>query len=214
MQTGQLKRLSDKICYLPASEAPLSADVFFIEAGSVVYIYDVGSSAAARERIEAVKQKKIAVLSHFHADHTANAAELTFEALYAGRETLRHTGCGIPVDGEILLEESVPIRLVPLPSSHAKDCVVLCYGTEYAFCGDAVYAAGKKFPAKGTEAYAVKRVYNSQKLKAMLEALKRLDAKYLVLSHDKRLVYPKEEVIRPLEMIYKRRDKNSAYIEL
>lgn len=237
MQSEQIKRLADKIYYVPASENPLSADVFFIEAGERVYIYDVGSSVAAREQIEAVTRGKIIVLSHFHADHTANVPEITFEELYAGKETVKHTGIGKTVDKEIILEADVPIRLVPLPSSHAKDCVALCYGTEYAFCGDATYATGKKFPSEeaarcldgqatdgklhktvqnsmADTAYVIKHVYNSQKLKAMLEVLKRLDVKYLVLSHDTKLVYPKEDVIRSLEMIYKRREKDSPYILL
>lgn len=199
-----LNRLSEHIFYLPASDDPLSADVFFIETDVCVYVYDVGSCAAARERIEGIKKDKIVVLSHFHTDHTANLGEITFRSLYAGRETLKHVGSGNVVEGEIVLEPVLPIRLVSLPSSHAKDCVMLCYRNEYAFCGDAVYAAQKK----------LQTVYNAQKLKAMMDVLGALDVKYLVLSHEKNPVHCKEEVIRSLEMIYGRRDKNSAYIVL
>lgn len=242
-----LKQLSEQISYLEESDNPLSADVFFIRTDACVYVYDVGSCVEARERIERIHEDKIVVLSHFHADHTDNLGKITFRELYAGKETLKHVGAGNAVEGEVLLEPLIPIRLITLPSSHAKDCVALCYGNQYAFCGDATYATQKRFPAQasggvypdstagepavctGTETqavpdgekgagrepeYTVKTVYNAQKLKAMIETLKSLDVKYLVLSHEGNPVHCKSEVIRTLELIYRRRDKNSAYIVL
>lgn len=231
--SGALRNLSSQITYLPASDGPLSADVFFIETDSCVYVYDVGNCAKARECIAAVKKDIVVVLSHFHADHTGNMGAVTCKALYAGRETIKHVGSGNVVEGELLLDPFVPIRLLPLASSHAKGCVVLCYGKEYAFCGDALYAAGKRFPvehAKGAEkdrageegkgqafaegGYVMKQVYNAQKLQAMLAVLKELDVKYLVLSHEKKPVRPKDEVVRVLEGIYRRREKDAAFLVL
>ncbi len=233
MQQEDLKHLSNHISYLPASDDPLSADVFFIRTDTSVYVYDVGSCAAAREQIERIKEDKIVVLSHFHADHTENLGKITFRSLYAGKETLKHVGEGNAVEGEMVLEPAVPIRLMTFPSSHAKGCVVLCYGNEYAFCGDAVYATQKRFPVKSAGAhaepkampeketegsqepeYTIQTVYNAQKLKAMIEAFKALDVTYLVLSHEKNPVHLKREVIRTLELIYQKRDKDDAYIVL
>ncbi|MDE7325317.1 MAG: MBL fold metallo-hydrolase [Lachnospiraceae bacterium] len=206
-----LKYLNDWIVYLPATSGPLSADVFFMETDRTIFIYDVGSCAAARERIEGIKKEKIVVLSHFHADHTDNLAKITFQELYAGKETIKHVGVGRQVLGETLLEPDIPIRLILLPSSHAKGCVALCCGKEYAFCGDGLYAAGKRFPEeKG--GYTVKTVYNAQKLKEMIRMLKELDVKYFVLSHEEYPVRPKEEVIRSLELIYQAWGKDDPYI--
>ncbi len=226
--SGNLRNLSGRIFYLPESDAPLSADVFFIETDSCVYVYDVGSCKEAREHIAAIGKDVVAVLSHFHADHTKNMGEVACRALYAGRETLRHVGDGTVVEGEVVLDPSVPIRLLPLPSGHAKDCVMLCYGREYAFCGDALYAAGKKFPAEhaeqkgkdgngqqpGGSGYVIKMVYNVQKLQEMITVLKKLDVTYLVLSHRGNPVQPKDAVIRSLEMIYQKREKDTPYIVL
>lgn len=231
--SANLRSLSGRITYLPASDAPLSADVFFIETDSCVYVYDVGSCEEARSYIAAAGREKelVVVLSHFHADHTGNIGAVPFKALYAGRETLKHVGSGNVVEGECLLDASVPIRLIPLPSSHAKDCVALCYGREYAFLGDALYAAGKRFAAEpagsgktaggrenggasGDAGYVVKMVYNVQKLQAMIAVLKKLDVTYLVLSHEQNPVRPRDKVIRFLEAVYQRREKDSAFLVL
>ncbi len=234
--SGILRNLSGRITYLPASDVPLSADVFFIETDSCVYVYDVGSCREARERIAAIGKDVVVILSHFHADHTENMGSVVCRALFAGRETLKHVGSGNVVEGETVLDPSLPIRLLPLPSSHAKDCVALCYGREYAFCGDALYAAGKRFPAghagggetDGTQkdradgnglqpaesGYVVKMVYNVQKLQEMLAVLKKLDVTYLVSSHEENPVRPKKEVIHSLEEVYQRREKDSPYIIL
>lgn len=220
-----LRRLSSQITYLPASDAPLSADVFFMETGGGVYVYDVGNCEEAKGHIAAAGREIVVVLSHFHADHTGNIGSVACRALYAGRETLKHVGGGIVVEDEVVLDPSIPIRLLPLASSHAKDCVVLCYGKEYAFCGDALYATGKRFPVEHTKpggngqavaesGYVIKQVYNAQKLQAMLAALRGMDVKNLVLSHEENPVRPKEEVVRELEGIYQRRTKDSAYIVL
>ena len=81
----EVRRICRQITYLPATLEPLSADVFFIESDDAVFIYDVGSCVAARERIEGITKDKIIVLSHFHADHTDNLLKIHFKELYAGR---------------------------------------------------------------------------------------------------------------------------------
>ncbi len=198
----EVRRICRQITYLPATLEPLSADVFFIESDDAVFIYDVGSCVAARERIEGITKDKIIVLSHFHADHTDNLLKIHFKELYAGRETIKHMGFGVQVIGETVLRADIPIRLVPLPSSHAKGCVVLCYGREYAFCGDALY----------TGEHVVKSVYNAQKLKEMIGILKGIDVKYFVLSHEEFPIRPKGEVIRSLELVYEGWVKDGPYI--
>ncbi len=208
----EVRRICGQITYLPATLEPLSADVFFIESDDAVFIYDVGSCVAARERIEGITKDKIIVLSHFHADHTDNLLKIHFKELYAGRETIKHMGFGVQVIGETVLRADIPIRLVPLPSSHAKGCVVLCYGREYAFCGDALYTGDKRFFRGDGAEHVVKSVYNAQKLKEMIGVLKGIDVKYFVLSHHEFPIRPKGEVIRSLELVYEGWVKDGPYI--
>ncbi|MDE7298953.1 MAG: MBL fold metallo-hydrolase [Lachnospiraceae bacterium] len=227
-QTGN--RLCQNIWYLPASEQPLSADVVFIDTPEFVCIYDVGSSEEARLAIEGITKKKIVVLSHFHPDHTANVPRITFDRLYGGRETIRHTGVGqcvdepvrprlpepaqsgggtgasfTPIDTERsgLADGGLPLSIVPVPSSHAKGSLLLCAGTEYAFCGDALYTTTREG----------RPVYNAGQLKAMIELLEHLKVKMLALSHDKDFLHPREEVLDGLRQIYARRDRHSSYID-
>ena len=221
----KLVRLCNDICYLPAAEHPLSAaehplsaDVVLIQAPDYVCIFDVGSSEEARLAIESVPGKKLVVLSHFHPDHTANLSRITFDRLYGGRETIRRTGAGECVDGPVrpMLQgcpdsdsrtepsARLSLSILPVPSSHARGCLLLCAGTEIAFCGDALYAGVKNG----------RPVYNAGQLKAMIELLEGLEVKMLALSHDKEFVHPKEAVLDGLRQIYARRDSRSCYIDV
>lgn len=96
--------LSPNVSYLPASENPLSADVVLIKEGGHVWIYDVGNGKKASETINRVQGEKYVVLSHFHADHAGNIAEVKFDRLYGGKETIRHIRVGDIVDRERLFE--------------------------------------------------------------------------------------------------------------
>ncbi len=221
----KLVRLCNDISYLPAAEHPLSAaehplsaDVVLIQEPDYVCIFDVGSSGEARLAIESVPGKKLVVLSHFHPDHTANLSRITFDRLYGGRETIRRVGAGECVNGPVrpALPEwpdsdartepsagHLPLSILPVPSSHAKGCLLLCAGTKIAFCGDALYAGVKNG----------RLVYNAGQLKAMLELLEGLEVKMLALSHDRKFVYPKETVLDGLRRLYARRDSRSSYID-
>lgn len=196
----ELKQLCENIKYLPASEKPLSADVILIETPDFICVYDVGSSEKARSVIENITKKKIVVLSHFHTDHTANLSRITFDELYAGKETVRYTKAGIVVNQELCLSL---LRIMPIPSVHAKGSILLCYG-EYAFCGDACYCAAKNG----------RPFYNAQLLKAQINLLCGLEVKYLALSHKEGLLCSKEEVVCELKKIYATRNKDSSEIWL
>ncbi len=196
---AELKQLCENIKYLPASEDPLSADVVLIETPEFTCVYDVGSSEEARSVIESITKKKIVVLSHFHADHTANLSRITFDELYAGKETIRYTKAGVTVNQEVKLSD---LRIMPIPSVHAKGSILLCCGQEFAFCGDACYSAAKK----------KRPFYNVQLLKAQIDLLCGLEVKYLALSHKEGLICPKEEVLCELKKIYAARKKDSSEI--
>ncbi len=72
----------------------------------------------------------------------------------------------------------------------------------YAFIGDAAYSKSN------SEYY----IYNAQLLNEEIEVLKRLNAKYLLVSHSKGLVADKDAVIKQLEEICSSRDENSPEI--
>ena len=105
------------------------------------------------------------------------------------------------VDSDIFTDE---LHIFPLPSSHAKGCLGLEVDGTYAFVGDALYCK-----EKGGE-----YVYNAQLLKDEIEVLKNLRSRYLLVSHYDGFLREKDEVIAELEEIYKRREKNSAYIKV
>ena len=75
----ELIKISPRISYLPASAPPLSADVGIITVSGAVWIFDAGSNDEALNLINSIKRERRIVLSHFHADHTANLHRLTLD---------------------------------------------------------------------------------------------------------------------------------------
>ena len=76
-----------RIRRIPAVDAPLSADAFIIEGDARYYVFDVGASDVAHAAIAALDKPVWVILSHFHADHTANMARLSPEKILAGART-------------------------------------------------------------------------------------------------------------------------------
>lgn len=195
----KMRRITDRIAYLPASETPLSADVGIIQCDDEVWIFDVGSSDEAAAVANALEAPKNIVLSHFHPDHTGNIGRIAYDELYAGVFTCRRLGMGTEVTDHLYFRNG--IHLFPLPSSHAKGCVALEYGG-YAFLGDATYSTIKE-----------NRVaYNAGVLKEMIAALKALRADWFLLSHSEPFAKPKAEVVAQLEEVYALRDRQEPYV--
>lgn len=202
----ELLKISPEISYLPASAPPLSADVCIIAVNKAVWIFDVGSNDEAAELINGIRGEKRAVLSHFHADHTANISRISCDKIYCGgftRKKLASAGNAdiFTVDKDLYFEGG--IRLFPIPSDHAKGCVGLEFG-DFAFLGDSVYCHVKDGKA----------VYNAGQLQALIKALKSLKADKLLLSHNQPLECHRETEISKLEEIYSLRKKNEPYIYL
>ncbi len=189
-------RISDNICYIEASNESLSADIGIIKTKNGTWLYDVGNDPNS---ILTLADNYNVVLSHFHTDHVGNLDKLNIENLYASQYTFSHTQKGFVVDTDIYIDD---LHIFPLPSSHAKGCVGLEIDEEYAFIGDAIYS----------KANAEYYIYNSQLLKDEIEVLKKLKAKYLLVSHLKGMVMDKDAVIRDLEDIYSLRDRLSPEI--
>lgn len=198
-------RITDRISYWKATENPLSANVGVMQGESGVWLFDVGNDEKIAAEIEALPGKKHIVLSHFHPDHAGNLSKIHYDQLYQGAHTDKYTKAGGTfVVHDLMIEDGVRLHLFPLPSSHAKGSVGLEVNEEYAFLGDGTYSTVK----------GGKTVYNAGLLLEEIKVLRSLKAKYFLLSHDGNFVHDREEVLRQLEEIYRRRDPKSPYIFL
>lgn len=191
-----IKAISKEISYVEASNDPLSADIGIIDSSAGIWLYDVGKDPNS---IASLKDRYNVVLSHFHSDHTGNLDLPDIDKLYVSKYTYKHIGQGIVVDDDLYVAD---LHIFPLPSSHTKGALGLEVKGEFAFIGDAMYSQ-----VKG-EYY----VYNVQLLKEEIQTLKNLKAKFLLISHRKGLIMPKDQAIKQLEGIYAKRDKTSDEI--
>ena len=191
--------LSAQVAHLPATEAPLSADVGLVRTDGMLWIYDVGAAPAAAAEVNALLGKKTVVLSHFHPDHIGNLEQVEYEAFYGGTFTCKKTGGGIVVSRELFLPEGV--HLFPLPSVHAKGCIGMEYAG-YAFLGDALYPAAK----------AGQAVYNVSLLAQQLQVLKGLRAEWFLVSHSRPFAHKRDEVLARLEALYAKRVPGQTYL--
>ena len=199
-----IRDINSVISYIPATNNPLSSDIGIVRGRKGIYIYDVGANEESRRYINELSEAKSVILSHFHPDHTRNMPDITYDRLYVGKETFKYTNAGIIVTEPVIIEDDVLIEIIPVSATHSKGSLILNVNREYVFLGDCLYTA----------MHAGKRCYNAQLLKAQIDTLKELECRYFLLSHDERFVCSKEAVIRWLESIYAKRDKNSSYINV
>lgn len=192
-------KITENICYLPASEEPLSSDVVFIKSDGATYIFDVGASDETAEYINGITDRKTVVVSHFHQDHVFNIGRVKFDKLYASKETVKHTNMGEIVFDKIVLDN---IIVLSVPSSHEKGCVILVCG-DYAFLGDCAYAGFKRG----------ERLYNVYQLGQLIKLFEDLDVKYFGMSHYKNFIYEKQTVMTMLKEQYAMRIPGSNFIE-
>lgn len=163
-----MNHLAPRIRQIPATENPLSADVFIIEGDTRCYVFDVGSNDEAFSAIAALDKPLTVILSHFHRDHTANMSRLTPEKVLAGARTCKYVDNATLVDAPLTIRDGVEIVVQPCVSPHAPGCLIATVDGEYTFIGDLHYAR----PGTG-----------QGEAKGMLNALKTLDTRYFVVSH-------------------------------
>ena len=188
--------ISDRIGYIEAAEEPLSADVGVVRGADGVWLYDVGNGERSAAELDG---SYTVVLSHFHADHVGNLGRIRAERLFVSPETYRHTGRGTVVREELRFGD---LRVFPLPSCHAKGCLGLEIGEEYAFVGDALYSRVRD------GFYA----YNAQVLREEIAALRALRSPKLLVSHFPGLVRDRKDAVEELEAVYARREKDTYEI--
>ncbi|MCR5119336.1 MAG: MBL fold metallo-hydrolase [Lachnospiraceae bacterium] len=181
------EQISEKISYISCSAEPLSADIGIIKTDNGVWLYDCGNDINS---IAGLGGSYNIVLSHFHPDHTGNLDKLGINELYISKETAGHIKRpGVIVEKDLYIGE---LHIFPLRSCHAKGCLALEVDESWCFVGDALYGREK----------AGRYSYNAQLLKEETEQLKKLKARYLLVSHYPGLVRDKAEVIGELESIY------------
>lgn len=208
--------LTEGISYVAASGSPLSSDVILIDGEEYLYLFDVGNNEEVAAYLDSLPKKKKVILSHFHEDHMGNIGRLRFEAVYAGTATEKHYSRYIPeykqgqepetyrtVTSPVTISDGVELKIYPVPSSHAKGCLLLQVNGEILFMGDALYPSTKNGKA----------VYNVQLLKEELRLLRELPGEQLFSSHEKRPLKAKKGVLRFLESLYEQREPKQSYIE-
>lgn len=108
------------------------------------------------------------------------------------------------INKEITITDGITLKILPIPSSHAKGSLGMLVDNEYLFLGDAAYSGTRHG----------RHIYNVQLLKELIQLLHTLSVKYICLSHNEPFVKSSEEIIAWLEEIYTKREKNNPYIEI
>ncbi|MBQ8623160.1 MAG: MBL fold metallo-hydrolase [Oscillospiraceae bacterium] len=178
-----MKLINDYIKYIPASNDPLSADVFFIEGDKCTYIFDVGNNEQSLAEISKIDKDKVIILSHFHRDHIGNIEKLSYKELYLGSTTYEKVGQGSVVRDSVTINDGVRIDIMHCPSPHAKGSLIATVNNEYTFIGDLYYT---------------KPDFDKNLAHMMLLALEKIDTKYFVISHE-----PKDNIIEKQGLLYK-----------
>ncbi len=160
--------ITPRIRQIPASQDPLSADVFIIEGDERCYVFDVGSSDEAWAAISALQKPVTVILSHFHRDHIGNMSRLSPGQTLAGARTMKYIIGGMLVDAPLTIRDGVSIDVRPCVSPHAPGCLIATVNDEYTFIGDLHYAR----PDTG-----------QGEAKGMMNVLKSLNTRYFVVSH-------------------------------
>lgn len=234
-------KITEQISYIKASDNPLSADVILVDGQEYLYIFDVGNNEQVAECLNAIPKKKRVILSHFHTDHMGNIGRVDWESVYFGANTEKYFQHYIPdyaaqrfaelpaalagaltgtaeddsatekkfsryvtVFDTVKIQDGVALEIHHVPNSHAKGSLLLQVNEEFIFVGDSLYSK-----VEG-DCY----VYNAQLLKEEIELLKRLPGTNIFSSHEERPVKAKAGVVRFLEQIYAKREKNDAYIRI
>ncbi len=179
-----MKRLTDRITYLPASENPLSADVFLIRGDTHTYVYDVGSNDEAAHLLRSLPEPPIVILSHFHRDHTGNITRIPAERCYVGARTRKQLGFGVLVEEPLTIEDGVTLDIRPCVSPHVPGALIVTVNGTHTLIGDLHYSRPGEGLGEG---------------KGMLRALTALNTEFFVPSHVQGTpVIPREQFLQEL----------------
>ena len=173
--------IGNRIKYLPATNNPLSADVYCIEGDEYCYIYDVGNDDRSLRYINQIGKEKVVVLSHHHKDHTGNIVDLHYRDLYVGKKTYETIGTGVIVEDKLTINDGVRIDVIHCVSPHTDGSLIVTIDNEYTLIADL---------------YFTRPPFDKEKAMKMIDSLRSIDTKYFVISHQEDgKVIPKEKLI-------------------
>lgn len=176
--------ITGRIKYLPATDDPLSADVYFIEGDKRCYIYDVGNCDTSLQLINQTDKEKVIILSHYHRDHTGNVERICYDNLYVGRKTYEIVGKGTVVEDMLTINDGVKIEIISCVSPHTEGSLIVNVDNQYTLIADL---------------YFTRPPFNRERAMGMMEILKKIDTKYFVVSHqENEKVILKEKLIAEL----------------
>ena len=131
-----MNTIGKRIKYLPATNDPLSADVYCIEGNKYCYIYDVGNNERSLQLVNQICKEKVVILSHHHKDHTGNIASVGYRNLYVGKKTFETIGAGVIVDDKIIINDGVKIEVMHCISPHTEGSLIINVDNEYTLIAD------------------------------------------------------------------------------
>lgn len=179
-----MNAIGKRITYLPATNDPLSADVYLINGDKYCYIYDVGNNENSLQYINQLGKEKVVILSHYHKDHTGNIADLYYRDLYVGKKTHESIGKGIIVEDKLTINDGVKIEIAHCISPHTDGSLIVTVDNEYTLIADLFFT---------------RPPFDKDKAMKMLESLRNIDTKYFVISHqEEEKVILKETLIQEL----------------
>ena len=183
-----MNTISGKIKYLPATNDPLSADVYCIEGDKYCYVYDVGNDERSLQYINQIVKEKVVVLSHHHKDHTGNIVGLHYRDLYVGKKTYEIIGKGIIVEDALTINDGVRIDVSHCVSPHTEGSLIITVDNEYTLIADL---------------YFTRPPFDEEKAMKMIDFLRNIDTQYFVISHqENENVIPKEKLIAELTVYF------------
>ena len=183
-----MNMISERIRYLPATNDPLSADVFCIEGDKYYYVYDVGNDDRSLRYINQIGKEKVVVLSHHHKDHTGNIVDLHYRDLYVGKKTYETIGTGVIVEDKLTINDGVRIDVIHCVSPHTDGSLIVTIDNEYTLIADL---------------YFTRPPFDKEKAMKMIDSLRSIDTKYFVISHqEEEKVIPKNKLITELSVYF------------
>lgn len=195
-----MNEINGYLSFLPASEEPLSADVYFIKGKEYNYIVDVGNNEEAFKAVSECGNRRV-IITHFHEDHMGNLPKLDIadDDLFVGSYTAKVCKRGTVVREKVSFSDGPLVEIIPMPSSHAKGCLCVLLDHDILLMGDSFYGH-------------IDRGYNVSLLYDQMKAIRELEFTTAIMSHDTR-THSKKKLIRLLEMYYSRRVPGRDYIE-
>ena len=176
-----MKTIDKNIKYIPATDIPLSADVYFIEGMRFCYIYDVGNNDTSLQSINQINKEKIVILSHYHKDHTGNIDGVHYRDLFVGKKTYEIIGKGNIVENVFTLDDGVKIDVIHCTSPHTDGSLIVTVDNTYTLIADL---------------YFTRPPFDKETARKMIEQLKCIDTEYFIVSHleDDKII-PKDNLI-------------------